>query len=119
MCDVQTTFSVPWSLDPRLTFSVGSVGLGQLLGPLQLDLESLGADLEAVHGLDGGHGAHGVVVGDEAWNGRKKKFIPSFFLREQNKHLGLRGNFGNPSLFLIGTGERKVSLPPSFFPIWL
>ena len=31
--------------------SVGAVGV---LGPLQLHLESLHADLEAVHGLDGG-----------------------------------------------------------------
>lgn len=42
---------------------VGAVGV---LRPLQLHLESLHADLEAVHGLDGGLGAAGVVEADEA-----------------------------------------------------
>jgi len=33
-----------------------SVRFTHILGPLQLDLEPLGADLVAVHGLDGGVG---------------------------------------------------------------
>lgn len=42
---------------------VGAVGVFR---PLQLHLESLHADLEAVHGLNGGLGAAGVVEADEA-----------------------------------------------------
>ena len=39
-----------------------SVRFACVLGPLQLDLEPLGADLVAVHGLDGGVGC---LVGGE------------------------------------------------------
>ena len=44
----------------------GSVGLAVVLGALQLHLQPLHADLEAVHGLDGGLCGHRVVVADEA-----------------------------------------------------
>lgn len=43
--------------------SIRSVGI---LGPLQLHLESLHADLEAIHGLDGGLSAGGVVEAHKA-----------------------------------------------------
>ena len=118
MCDVQTTFSVPWSLDPRLTFSVGSVGLGQLFGPLELDLESLGADLEAVHGLDGGHGAHGVIVGDEAWNGRKKVHPKFLFARAEQTSL-FEGKFRESLDVFDWDGREKSFSSPFFFPFWL
>ena len=43
-----------------------SVGLGVVLGSLELDLEPLGSDGESVHGGDGGGGGDRSVVGDEA-----------------------------------------------------
>ncbi len=45
---------------------VGLVGPAGLLGPLQLDLEPLHADLEAVHGLDGRLRRRRVVEAHEA-----------------------------------------------------
>ena len=50
----------------------GSVGLAVVLGALQLNLQPLHADLEAVHGLDGGLRGHRVVIADEAC-GRKRR----------------------------------------------
>lgn len=44
--------------------SVRAIGV---FGPLQLHLEPLHADLEAVHGLDGGLRAGWVVEAHEAW----------------------------------------------------
>ena len=37
-----------------------------VLGPLELDLEPLHADLEAVHGADGGLCTGGIIKADEA-----------------------------------------------------
>ena len=51
-----------------------SVRFARVLGPLQLDLEPLGADLVAVHGLDGGVGC---FVGGER---DKSCLIWSYFL---------------------------------------
>lgn len=45
---------------------VGSVGVSRIFGPLQLHFEPLHADLEAVHGLDGGLRAGWVVKTHEA-----------------------------------------------------
>jgi len=42
------------------------VGFGGIPGLLELDLEPLHADLEAVHGPDGGLGAGGIVKADKA-----------------------------------------------------
>ena len=42
------------------------VGLAVTLAPLQLHLETLHADLEAVHRLDGALGGRGVVVAHKA-----------------------------------------------------
>lgn len=47
-----------------------SVRFAVVLGALQLHLQPLHADLEAVHGLDGRLGRHGIVVADEACGGR-------------------------------------------------
>lgn len=47
--------------------SVRPVGV---LRPLQLNLQSLHADLEAVHGLDGSLGAGWVVKAHKAWKQR-------------------------------------------------
>lgn len=51
---------------------VGAVGVFR---PLQLHLESLHADLEAIHGLNGGLGAAGVVEADKAcrWEGERER----------------------------------------------
>lgn len=43
-----------------------SVRFAVVLGALQLHLQPLHADLEAVHGLDGCLCRHGIVVADEA-----------------------------------------------------
>lgn len=47
----------------------GLVGAVGVLRPLQLHLESLHADLEAVHRLDGSLGAAGVVEAHEPCGG--------------------------------------------------
>ena len=50
------------------------VRFSELFRALEVDLESLGADLKAVHGLDGGHRAHRVVVRHEPLIERGKKW---------------------------------------------
>ena len=51
----------------------GSVGLAVVLGALQLNLQPLHADLEAVHGLDGSLRGHRVVVADEACRRKRRE----------------------------------------------
>lgn len=43
-----------------------------VLWPLQLDLQTLHADLKPVHGLDGGLGRSWVVEGHETWKYKPK-----------------------------------------------
>ena len=51
----------------------GLIGAVGVLGPLQLNLESLHADLEAVHGLDGGLCTSWVVEAHKPWKGEGER----------------------------------------------
>lgn len=49
-----------------------SVWFAVVLGALELHLQPLHADLEAIHGLDGCLRRHGIVIADEAWEAEKE-----------------------------------------------
>ena len=57
----------------RQSLALRSVRFAVVLGALQLHLQPLHADLEAVHGLDGCLGRHGIVIADEACRGRQSQ----------------------------------------------
>ena len=61
------------------------VGLASILGALELDLESLGTDLVAVHCLDGRVGRRVCCEGDKTCGGRLVR-IPLERRRNSPKH---------------------------------
>lgn len=61
------TYPSSANMGSRLALALRSVWFAVVLGALQLHLQPLHADLEAVHGLDGRLCRHGIVVADEAW----------------------------------------------------
>lgn len=60
------TYPSSANMGSRQTLVLRSVRFAVVLGALQLHLQPLHADLEAVHGLDGCLCRHGIVVADEA-----------------------------------------------------
>lgn len=93
---------------------VGAVGV---LRPLELHLESLHADLEAVHGLDGGLGAARVVEADEACRREaEREATATRFRRRNGRHSvgggGVTDGCGM-SLMRQSFGMRVMILPHS------
>lgn len=61
------TYPSSANMGSGLALALRSVRFAVVLGALQLHLQPLHADLEAVHGLDGRLCRHGIVVADKAW----------------------------------------------------